>query len=130
MNKIIEVLGIPPKSLLDQGSKTKRYFDLLPDGTYCLNKKHRDHRKEYKAPGARKLHDVLGVEIGGPGGRRRDMPGHSIVDYMNFQVFTAYSFICFERKSWRLVRTLNFNFEFSSILRTTPRARFPPHLCS
>ncbi len=36
-------------------------------------------------PGTRKLHDVLGVETGGPGGRRRDMPGHSIVDYMNFQ---------------------------------------------
>ena len=42
--------------------------------------------KEYKLPGTRKLHDVLGVETGGPGGRRKDMPGHSVADYTNFQV--------------------------------------------
>ncbi|XP_063726012.1 dual specificity tyrosine-phosphorylation-regulated kinase 1A-like isoform X2 [Symsagittifera roscoffensis] len=85
MNKIIEVLGLPPRHLLEQGTKAKRYFDQHPDGLYHLNKKHKDHKKEYKLPGTRKLHDVLGVETGGPGGRRKDMPGHSVADYTNFQ---------------------------------------------
>ena len=29
MNKIVEVLGIPPKHLLDQAPKTKKYFHRL-----------------------------------------------------------------------------------------------------
>lgn len=32
MNKIIEVLGMPPKHLLDQGSKVRKFFDKLSDG--------------------------------------------------------------------------------------------------
>ena len=37
------------------------------------------------APGTRRLHDVLGIEIGGPGGRRLNEPGHSISDYLKFK---------------------------------------------
>ena len=57
--------------------------------------------------GTRKLHDVLGVETGGPGGRRRDMPGHSVVDYMNFQVSSIdsvsdFTSLTFHQGSFRL----------------------------
>lgn len=30
MNKIVEVLGMPPKHLLDQASKTRKFFEKLP----------------------------------------------------------------------------------------------------
>lgn len=85
MNKIVEVLGMPPKHLLDQALKSRKYFDRLPgDGSYVL-KKPKDMRK-YKAPGLRRLHDILGVESGGPGGRRLGEPGHSVSDYLKFKV--------------------------------------------
>lgn len=39
MNKIVEVLGMPPKHLLDQANKARKFFDKLPgDGrfvNYC-----------------------------------------------------------------------------------------------
>lgn len=84
MNKIVEVLGMPPRHLLDQALKTRKYFDKLPgDGGYIL-KKNRDNKK-YKLPGTRKLHDILGVETGGPSGRRIGEPGHSMSDYLKFK---------------------------------------------
>lgn len=36
MNKIVEVLGMPPKHILNQGHRTNKYFDTLPDGTTVL----------------------------------------------------------------------------------------------
>ena len=38
MNKIIEVIGIPPTDMLEQGTKTKRFFDRFPDGTWQLKR--------------------------------------------------------------------------------------------
>lgn len=84
MNKIVEVLGLPPKHLLDQAHKSKKYFDKLPDCVYVM-KKPKDGKK-YKAPGSRRLHDILGIESGGPAGRRIGEPGHSVSDYLKFKV--------------------------------------------
>ncbi|XP_063237712.1 serine/threonine-protein kinase minibrain isoform X2 [Bacillus rossius redtenbacheri] len=84
MNKIVEVLGMPPKHVLDQAHKARKYFDKLPgDGSYVL-KKPKDGKK-YKLPATRRLHDILGVESGGPGGRRLGEPGHSVSDYLKFK---------------------------------------------
>ncbi|XP_071957440.1 dual specificity tyrosine-phosphorylation-regulated kinase 1A-like isoform X2 [Antedon mediterranea] len=83
MNKIIEVLGMPPKKLLDNAPKARKYFDKLSDGSFVL-KKTRDN-KRYKAPGSRKLHEIIGVESGGPGGRRAGEPGHTQQDYLKFK---------------------------------------------
>uniref|UniRef100_A0A336K4G2 dual-specificity kinase n=1 Tax=Culicoides sonorensis TaxID=179676 RepID=A0A336K4G2_CULSO len=84
MNKIVEVLGMPPKHILDQAHKTRKYFDKLPsDGSYVLKKT--PNQRKYKLPGTRKLHDILGVETGGPGGRRHGEPGHSVSDYLKFK---------------------------------------------
>lgn len=41
--------------------------------------------KKYKAPATRRLHDILGVETGGPGGRRAGEAGHSMSDYLKFK---------------------------------------------
>ncbi|CAB4065459.1 ADD [Lepeophtheirus salmonis] len=67
MNKIVEVLGMPPKHLLDQAPKAKK------DG------------RKYKSSNSRKIHDIIGVETGGPGGRRACEPGHSVSDYLKFK---------------------------------------------
>ncbi|XP_021935334.1 serine/threonine-protein kinase minibrain isoform X2 [Zootermopsis nevadensis] len=84
MNKIVEVLGMPSKHILDQAHKARKYFDKLPgDGSYVL-KKAKDGKK-YKLPGTRRLHDILGVESGGPGGRRLGEPGHAVSDYLKFK---------------------------------------------
>lgn len=83
MNKIVEVLGMPPKHILDQAHKARKYFDKYLDGSYAL-KMPRDERK-YKPPGTRRLHDILGVETGGPYGRRLGEPGHSFSDYLKFK---------------------------------------------
>ncbi|XP_076041393.1 dual specificity tyrosine-phosphorylation-regulated kinase 1A-like isoform X2 [Oratosquilla oratoria] len=83
MNKIVEVLGMPPKHILDMATKARRYFDKLPDGSYIL-KKSKDGKK-YKPPLSRKLRDIIGVESGGPGGRRLNEQGHSVSDYLKFE---------------------------------------------
>ncbi|CAG5127850.1 unnamed protein product [Candidula unifasciata] len=83
MMKIVEVLGMPPKHLLDQAQKTRKYFDQLPDGTY-IPRKSKDNKK-CKPPHSRKLHDVLGAESGGPGGRRTGEAGHGVPDYLKFK---------------------------------------------
>ncbi|KFM73124.1 Serine/threonine-protein kinase minibrain, partial [Stegodyphus mimosarum] len=83
MNKIIEVIAMPPKPILDQGHKSRKFFEKLVNGTYVM-KKLKDGKK-YRPPGSRKLHDILGVESGGPGGRRQGEPGHSVSDYLKFK---------------------------------------------
>ena len=83
MNKIVEVLGMPPLNMLEQGSKTKRFFDRYPDGTWQI--KRIREGKRYKLPGTRRLRDILGSETGGPQSRRLNEPGHSLNDYLKFE---------------------------------------------
>ena len=68
---------------LFQASKTKKYFHKLPDGSYVLNIP--KDGKKYKPPNSRKMHDIIGVETGGPGGRRLGEAGHSVSDYLKFK---------------------------------------------
>ncbi|XP_076803844.1 dual specificity tyrosine-phosphorylation-regulated kinase 1A-like isoform X2 [Clavelina lepadiformis] len=83
MNKIVEVLGMPPQHMLDSASsqKIRKLFERQHDGTWKVKKQ----EKKYKEPGSRKLHDILGVESGGPGGRRATESGHSEQDYLKFK---------------------------------------------
>lgn len=85
MMKIVEVLGMPPKHMLDIGAKTKKFFEKAEDGSYYCRRP-RDNYKTYRAPGHRRLHDILGVTAGGPGGRRLGEPGHTVEEYSKFKV--------------------------------------------
>lgn len=40
---------------------------------------------QYKEPGSKKLHDVIGAETGGPGCRRTGESGHALADYLKFK---------------------------------------------
>ena len=42
--KIVEVLGMPPKHILDQAPKAHKYFDKSSDGNYVC-KKAKDGKK-------------------------------------------------------------------------------------
>lgn len=59
VNKIVEVLGLPPKHVLDQSSKAKKYFHKLQDGSYVLNV-HKDGKK-YRAANSKKIQDRKSV---------------------------------------------------------------------
>ncbi|KTG07315.1 hypothetical protein cypCar_00016157 [Cyprinus carpio] len=83
MNKVVEVLGIPPNHIMDLAPKARKFFEKLSDGTWSI-KKTKDG-KRYKPPASRKLHAILGVECGGPGGRRVGESGHAVADYLKFK---------------------------------------------
>ncbi|KAA8591982.1 hypothetical protein FQN60_017356, partial [Etheostoma spectabile] len=70
--------------MLDAAPKARKYFDKLSDGLWTV-KKNKDIKKEYKPPATRRLHEILGVETGGPGGRRAGEPGHAPCDYLKFK---------------------------------------------
>jgi len=44
MNKIVEVLGVPPSHMLDAAPKARKYFDKLSDGLWTV-KKNKDVKK-------------------------------------------------------------------------------------
>uniref|UniRef100_A0AC35U719 Dual-specificity kinase n=1 Tax=Rhabditophanes sp. KR3021 TaxID=114890 RepID=A0AC35U719_9BILA len=79
--KIVEVLGMPSKQFLDLAPKVKKFFEKDANGNYkCKSNK----GKIYKRPGSRKLSDILGVNTGGPSGRRLGEAGHSSEEYKKF----------------------------------------------
>lgn len=38
MNKIVEVLGIPPNHILEQAPKARKFFEKMSDSTWCAKK--------------------------------------------------------------------------------------------
>ena len=45
MNKIVEVLGMPPKILLENAVKERKFFDILFNGQYVIKKPVKDAKK-------------------------------------------------------------------------------------
>ncbi|KAM6225577.1 LOW QUALITY PROTEIN: dual specificity tyrosine-phosphorylation-regulated kinase 1B-like [Porphyrio hochstetteri] len=69
-----------PRSFRDAGTAPLRKLSV------DLIKTYKHINEEYKVPGTRRLHEVLGVESGGPGGRRAGEQGHAPSDYLKFKV--------------------------------------------
>mmetsp|Transcript_27716 Transcript_27716/g.64661 ORF Transcript_27716/g.64661 Transcript_27716/m.64661 type:complete len:123 (-) Transcript_27716:613-981(-) len=70
--KIYELLGPPPNHMIQTGTKGLKYFQLSKDGMgYVL-------REPRSPPHSRSLNEILGCEIGGPGGRRLNEAGHTV----------------------------------------------------
>ncbi|CAK9303937.1 unnamed protein product [Gordionus sp. m RMFG-2023] len=88
MFKIVEIMGTPPNYLLDKCPKTKLFFEkendnYLPkvnikDTENHLNVNEQNPKKKF-------LDDILGVNIGGPEGRRKGETGHTVQDYLKFK---------------------------------------------
>lgn len=51
MNKIVEVLGVPPSHMLDAAPKARKYFDKLSDGLWTV-KKNKDSKKVFDGDNA------------------------------------------------------------------------------
>ena len=74
VNKIVETLGMPPASLLDRGYKTGEFFIKAQNHVgvpYYVLRKSKRSNTQYLPPGTRKLYHILGVDSGGPHGRRK-----------------------------------------------------------
>ena len=77
--KIYELLGIPPAGMIQSGTKGLKHFRKSDDGPDYVLRHSRSVRH-------RSLNDVLGVETGGPDGRRLNEAGHSVTDYLKLKV--------------------------------------------
>ncbi|CAH8833995.1 unnamed protein product [Trichobilharzia szidati] len=80
MMKIIEVLGMPPRLLLDKSRRWHVFFERTADRTYIP-------KASCQQPGSRRLSEILGVNSGGPRGRRLHEAGHTPMDYSIFLEF-------------------------------------------
>lgn len=76
--KIYELLGCAPAHMIDSGTKGLKHYRRNSEGEYVL----RDQPRGVKP---RSLSQVLGVETGGPDGRRLNEPGHSVTDYLKLK---------------------------------------------
>lgn len=65
--------------MIDASPKSKKMFVKNIDGTWHFIPSLMIRLQQ------RKLADILGVETGGPGGRRRGEPGHTTTDYLKFK---------------------------------------------
>jgi len=107
MCRVVDVLGMPPFSMIELSPPANRqnFFERVeagdplpansdcdpdhtahaPDGScyYILKRPNKD------APAPRTLAQIIGVDSGGPFGRRKDEAGHSRENYAEFQSFIA-----------------------------------------
>ena len=78
VSKIHDLLGEPPASMIQSGTKGSRYFcPKREGGGYAL--------RTERTSKQRSLNEILGVESGGPDGRQRNEPNHSISDYLRLK---------------------------------------------
>nr|CCA16116.1 dual specificity tyrosinephosphorylationregulated kinase putative [Albugo laibachii Nc14] len=93
LRRITQVLGMFPQSFIEQTPSTYRreYFDetSVAEGDRILSQYRLKDCKAFgrghkERPRARPLYETLGVDIGGPDGRRRGDPNHTRNDYLCF----------------------------------------------
>jgi len=107
MCRIVDVLGMPPFSMIDMSppANWQNFFekvdagDALPTGSDC-DPEHTAHapdgsyyyilkRPNRDAPAPRTLGQIVGVDTGGPFGRRKDEAGHARENYVEFLSFIS-----------------------------------------
>lgn len=77
--KIVQVLGIPPAKMINPESKCGKLFTKNEQGRYELK-----WQGQPVVPGRKPLRETIGVDTGGPEGRRKGEPGHSHRNYLLF----------------------------------------------
>mmetsp|Transcript_11313 Transcript_11313/g.25733 ORF Transcript_11313/g.25733 Transcript_11313/m.25733 type:complete len:642 (-) Transcript_11313:368-2293(-) len=84
MVKICEVLGMPPEHLLAKAGPKCRVAQLFQNRNEA-GERILEHRGQVVTTvGTRPLREIIGVDTGGPGGRRAQEPGHSRHTYELF----------------------------------------------
>jgi len=85
LGKIIEVLGMPPKIMINRAPSKIRgamFENIGEEDNYRLRPLQRSCVSV--VPRGRRLSAILGRDVGGPGGRRRLEPGHGQSEYALF----------------------------------------------
>ena len=76
MSRIIEVLGMPPRRMIEASKVKHKFFKKDKNGNWiCREVKN----SRNFLPGTRRLEEILGVSKGGPGERRRGEAGHRYI---------------------------------------------------
>jgi len=77
--KIVELLGPPPDYMVKSGTKGLKHFRRADESSpYTL-------RDPPSVMRTRSLSEVLGVDSGGPDGRRLNEPAHTVTDYLKLK---------------------------------------------
>ena len=83
MRRIVAMLGMPPQPMVDKAPEKNRDVLFVQEGGSGWGFKHKDGQAASSSKGEgegekrRRLEDVLGVNSGGPGGRRKGEAGHT-----------------------------------------------------
>ena len=77
MSRIIEVLGMPPRRMIEASKVKHKFFKKDKNGNWTSREVKNSRNFP---PGTRRLEDILGVSKGGPGERRRGEAGHRLVN--------------------------------------------------
>jgi dual specificity tyrosine-phosphorylation-regulated kinase 1 len=86
ISKISEVLGTPPAEMLHKSSKTSRFFSVHATDEAGVATAWRLLKNPGQELPCKSLSNIIGVETGGPSGRRKLEPGHTLTDYLRFKL--------------------------------------------
>jgi dual specificity tyrosine-phosphorylation-regulated kinase 1 len=99
--KIAEVMGSPPHTMLKLSPKAKEYFrvyrssNLADEPVYkmCRKNKATGEEEVFDVARSRNLEQIIGVHLGGPGGRRAGQEGHDVHHYKVFLDLVSSKFL-------------------------------------
>ncbi|KAK9882888.1 hypothetical protein WA026_023642 [Henosepilachna vigintioctopunctata] len=83
INKFVEVLGMPPASILDSSTCSKKFFEKTPGSDRYVLKKPRNG-ETYKAAGMRKMQDILDIDLEGSMYEKGEDDDNFLYEYVDF----------------------------------------------
>ncbi|KAK9888950.1 hypothetical protein WA026_004234 [Henosepilachna vigintioctopunctata] len=83
INKFVEVLGMPPSSILDSSTRSTKFFEKTPGSDRYVLKKPRNG-ETYKAAGMRKMQDVLDIDLEGSMYEKGEDDDNFLYEYVDF----------------------------------------------
>ncbi|KAK9882871.1 hypothetical protein WA026_023625 [Henosepilachna vigintioctopunctata] len=84
INKFVEVMGMPPSSVLDRSTRSTKFFEKTPgsDRFVCPQKPRKG--ETYKAAGVRKIQDVLDIDLEGSMYEKGEDDDNFLFEYADF----------------------------------------------
>lgn len=79
--KMACILGAQPQKMVEQSPKRRNFFQWDQKQKRWVLEPPKHDPAQYPR---KSLEDILGMSIGGPGGRRKGQPGHAEADYFHF----------------------------------------------
>ncbi|KAK9872556.1 hypothetical protein WA026_018688 [Henosepilachna vigintioctopunctata] len=83
INKFVEVLGMPPSSILDSSTRSTKFFEKTPGSDRYVLKKPRNG-ETYKAAGMRKMQDILDIDLEGSMYEKGEDDDNFLYEYVDF----------------------------------------------